>query len=166
MALKREAQHQPRRINDVDVVLGATLMSEEAGTLDSRVIAFWRLTANWFVRRLSTRVHQTTNSDQYEALPQGGGLMGVCEVCGNDYDTTIEISVAGEQHVFDSFECAINALAPTCAHCERSSATASRATTPFTAVPIVHTPPASRRSSTAYEDTTASRVDDEGGGDG
>ena len=69
MALKREAQHQPRRINDVDVVLGATLMSEEAGTLDSRVIAFWRLTANWFVRRLSTRVHQTTNSDQYEALP-------------------------------------------------------------------------------------------------
>jgi len=92
--------------------------------------------------------------------------MGVCEVCGNDYDTTIEISVAGEQHVFDSFECAINALAPTCAHCERSSATASRATTPFTAVPIVHTPPASRRSSTAYEDTTASRVDDEGGGDG
>jgi hypothetical protein len=44
--------------------------------------------------------------------------MGVCEVCGNDYDKTMEISVAGGRHVFDSFECAINALAPTCAHCE------------------------------------------------
>jgi len=44
--------------------------------------------------------------------------MGVCEVCVNDYDKAIEISVAGERHVFDSFECAINALAPTCAHCE------------------------------------------------
>ena len=44
--------------------------------------------------------------------------MGVCEVCGNDYDKTMEISVAGERHVFDCFECAINVLAPTCAHCE------------------------------------------------
>jgi hypothetical protein len=44
--------------------------------------------------------------------------MGVCEVCGNDYDRTMQISVDGESHVFDSFECAIHALAPTCAHCE------------------------------------------------
>ncbi len=43
--------------------------------------------------------------------------MGVCEVCGNDYDKSMEISVDGERHTFDSFECAINALAPTCAHC-------------------------------------------------
>jgi len=44
--------------------------------------------------------------------------MGVCEVCGNNYDKAMEIFVAGERHVFDSFECAVNALAPTCAHCE------------------------------------------------
>jgi hypothetical protein len=44
--------------------------------------------------------------------------MAVCEVCGNEYDKTIEVSVAGESaRVFDSFECAIHALAPSCAHC-------------------------------------------------
>jgi Rieske Fe-S protein len=43
--------------------------------------------------------------------------MAVCEVCGNDYDKPIEITVAGASHVFDSFECAIHALAPRCQHC-------------------------------------------------
>jgi hypothetical protein len=40
-----------------------------------------------------------------------------CEVCGNDYDKTFQINMQGAQHTFDSFECAIQALAPTCAHC-------------------------------------------------
>jgi nitrite reductase/ring-hydroxylating ferredoxin subunit len=43
--------------------------------------------------------------------------MAQCEVCGNDYDKTFEVSRGGETHVFDSFECAIHALAPTCPHC-------------------------------------------------
>ena len=43
--------------------------------------------------------------------------MATCEVCGNDYDKTFEVTRGGESHVFDSFECAIHALAPTCAHC-------------------------------------------------
>lgn len=43
--------------------------------------------------------------------------MAQCEVCGNDYDKPFEITVGGEQHVFDSFECAIHALAPECSHC-------------------------------------------------
>jgi hypothetical protein len=43
--------------------------------------------------------------------------MAVCEVCGNDYDKAFQIRVDGETHTFDSFECAIHALAPTCAHC-------------------------------------------------
>ena len=43
--------------------------------------------------------------------------MAECEVCGNEYDKTMEISLGGSTHVFDSFECAIHALAPTCAHC-------------------------------------------------
>jgi hypothetical protein len=43
--------------------------------------------------------------------------MAQCEVCGNEYDKTMEITRAGETHVFDSFECAIHAMAPTCAHC-------------------------------------------------
>jgi Rieske Fe-S protein len=43
--------------------------------------------------------------------------MSRCEVCGNDYDKPFEVKIEGEVHVFDSFECAIHALAPTCAHC-------------------------------------------------
>ena len=41
--------------------------------------------------------------------------MAKCENCGNDYDKSFEIHWAGKVHVFDSFECAIHALAPTCA---------------------------------------------------
>jgi Rieske Fe-S protein len=43
--------------------------------------------------------------------------MARCEVCGNDYDKSFQVSLAGRTHTFDSFECAIHALAPTCAHC-------------------------------------------------
>lgn len=43
--------------------------------------------------------------------------MAECEVCGNDYDKTIEVIAGGKRHVFDSFECAIQALAPTCPNC-------------------------------------------------
>ena len=43
--------------------------------------------------------------------------MAVCEVCGNDYDKAFEVRLGGASHTFDSFECAIHALAPTCAHC-------------------------------------------------
>jgi hypothetical protein len=43
--------------------------------------------------------------------------MATCEVCGNDYDKSFEITMRGESHIFDSFECAIHALAPKCEHC-------------------------------------------------
>ena len=43
--------------------------------------------------------------------------MAICEVCGNDYDKTFEILAGGGRHVFDSFECAIHALAPVCERC-------------------------------------------------
>ncbi len=43
--------------------------------------------------------------------------MATCEVCGNAYDKSFEVVLAGTTHVFDSFECAIHALAPTCAQC-------------------------------------------------
>lgn len=44
--------------------------------------------------------------------------MARCEVCGNDYDKAFEVVKGGDRHVFDSFECAIQALAPRCAHCD------------------------------------------------
>jgi hypothetical protein len=43
--------------------------------------------------------------------------MAVCEVCGNDYDKSFTVTLEGEGHTFDSFECAIHALAPQCSHC-------------------------------------------------
>jgi hypothetical protein len=43
--------------------------------------------------------------------------MATCEVCGNDYDKAFQLTRDGESHTFDSFECAIHALAPTCDHC-------------------------------------------------
>ena len=43
--------------------------------------------------------------------------MAVCDVCGNDYDKAFEVTLSGRHHVFDSFECAIHALAPKCEHC-------------------------------------------------
>jgi hypothetical protein len=43
--------------------------------------------------------------------------MAKCEVCGNEYDKTFELIAAGARHTFDSFECAIQAIAPICEHC-------------------------------------------------
>src|SRR5205085_4268064 len=44
-------------------------------------------------------------------------IMARCETCGNDYDKTLEIKQNGSFHTFDSFECAIQALAPVCGQC-------------------------------------------------
>ena len=44
--------------------------------------------------------------------------MAKCDICGNDYDKAFTvITMDGREHIFDSFECAIHALAPACAHC-------------------------------------------------
>jgi hypothetical protein len=40
-----------------------------------------------------------------------------CEVCGNDYAHAFTVVRNDEHFVFDCFECAIHALAPSCAHC-------------------------------------------------
>ena len=40
-----------------------------------------------------------------------------CETCGNEYDKAFQVMMAGKTHTFDSFECAIHALAPKCSHC-------------------------------------------------
>ena len=43
--------------------------------------------------------------------------MAKCEACGNDYDKSFEVRKNGRTYNFDSFECAIHLLAPTCEHC-------------------------------------------------
>jgi hypothetical protein len=44
--------------------------------------------------------------------------MARCDVCHNDYDKAFTIQGPNGGGTFDSFECAIQALAPTCAHCK------------------------------------------------
>ncbi|MSR36854.1 MAG: hypothetical protein EXR95_09505 [Gemmatimonadetes bacterium] len=44
--------------------------------------------------------------------------MATCEICGNDYDKAFTLTTHdGRTHTFDSFECAIQGVAPTCEHC-------------------------------------------------
>ena len=43
--------------------------------------------------------------------------MARCDMCGNDYDKAFTVTQQGKSHTFDSFECAIHMLAPTCSHC-------------------------------------------------
>lgn len=43
--------------------------------------------------------------------------MPECDLCGNDYDKAFAVTMDGESYFFDSFECAIQKLAPTCPHC-------------------------------------------------
>lgn len=43
--------------------------------------------------------------------------MSQCETCGNEYERTFTVTMQGSSHTFDSFECAIAALAPTCQRC-------------------------------------------------
>ncbi len=45
--------------------------------------------------------------------------MAKCEVCGNEYEKAFKVTAAsGKSMMFDSFECAIQAMAPRCAHCD------------------------------------------------
>ena len=43
--------------------------------------------------------------------------MAKCDVCGNDYPRSFQVSAEGKTYTFDSFECAIHKLAPQCSHC-------------------------------------------------
>ena len=43
--------------------------------------------------------------------------MAQCDVCGNEYDKAFRVTQGDRTMTFDSFECAIHAMAPICAHC-------------------------------------------------
>jgi hypothetical protein len=43
--------------------------------------------------------------------------MASCEVCGNEYYMSFDVIMNDERFTFDSFECAIQRLAPHCHHC-------------------------------------------------
>lgn len=43
--------------------------------------------------------------------------MARCETCGNEYGKAFQVTMGNAEHTFDSFECAIEALAPRCDNC-------------------------------------------------
>ncbi|WP_405375141.1 MULTISPECIES: hypothetical protein [unclassified Microbacterium] len=43
--------------------------------------------------------------------------MAICDMCGNEYDKTFTLTRGEDSGTFDSFECAIHAMAPTYGHC-------------------------------------------------
>ena len=67
--------------------------------------------ARWNFRLAGNQTPPVTSSRANELC------MPTCEVCENDYDKAFEVVMGGERHTFDSFECAIHALAPVCPHC-------------------------------------------------
>lgn len=44
-------------------------------------------------------------------------MRATCETCGNHYERSFEVKMNGQSHTFDSFECAIEKMAPRCGHC-------------------------------------------------
>lgn len=43
--------------------------------------------------------------------------MGICDMCGNEYDKTFTVARGSTVGTFDSFECAVHLIAPACSHC-------------------------------------------------
>jgi hypothetical protein len=77
-------------------------------------------TQNTYMIHADRRRNLVANLNQTPPRTASGAnelCMPTCEVCENDYDKAFEVVVGGERHIFDSFECAIHALAPVCPHC-------------------------------------------------
>jgi len=43
--------------------------------------------------------------------------MKKCDCCGNSYERSFQVIMAGKSFTFDSFGCAVHRLAPSCDHC-------------------------------------------------
>ena len=67
--------------------------------------------------------------------------MPKCETCGNDYDKTFQVTIREETHEYDSFECAIEALAPSLSRCRRHVGAAAAALRKAHALVLVDDPP-------------------------
>ena len=78
--------------------------------------------------------------------------MGKCVQCGNEYDQSFTVTMGDGTFVFDSFECAIAALAPSARIATAaSSATACSTATRSSAASIAPSMKASRACATAID---------------
>jgi hypothetical protein len=66
-------------------------------------------------RSAAARVERVMHGNGWRKRPEEP--MAKCETCGNDYDKAFKVIQGESSHTFDSFECAIHALAPRCGHC-------------------------------------------------
>jgi Rieske Fe-S protein len=73
------------------------------------------------VARLREAVEPRSRTGATSHREAGGGEeggMARCSKCGNEYDKAFEVRMPdGSGGWFDSFECAVSALAPRCEHC-------------------------------------------------
>lgn len=44
-------------------------------------------------------------------------MTGTCDTCGNSYDKTFTVRTEDATGMFDSFECAVQLMAPACTNC-------------------------------------------------
>lgn len=58
-----------------------------------------------------------TAKDWVTNLFKGSGSKNRCDICGNEYENCFEVHMNGRVYTFDSFECAIQGLAPRCTNC-------------------------------------------------
>ncbi len=90
----------------------ASKMKEKKATPDGRHLE--RASQN--PGAMPGRTATTSSEEPSSELSPEERRMGRCEVCGNTYDKSFTITMGGKSYLFDSFECAIHALAPSCDH--------------------------------------------------
>jgi hypothetical protein len=73
------------------------------------------LTGKSGLRKATRTTTDSTWSEKRPAPPKA--IMPACHTCGNEYDKSFTVITGDKAQVFDSFECTIRSLAPTCEHC-------------------------------------------------
>lgn len=44
--------------------------------------------------------------------------MAICDQCGNEYEPALQVTQGEKNYIFDSFQCAVEKMAPRCPNCE------------------------------------------------
>jgi len=100
------------------MLLGAELNSELAKQSSKGNLETKTATAEKSTQLLAAMQHLKHPVESSDKPSQGKeSPVATCEVCGNQYDKCFDVISSGTRHTFDSFECAIQALAPACEHC-------------------------------------------------
>ena len=94
-------------------VLTSFSLSQVLGVAAQRAITEMRKNVQAQISRLPISYFDSTQTGQLISR-----IMPSCEVCGNEYYLSFDVILRDERYTFDSFECAIQKLAPHCDHCD------------------------------------------------